>query len=399
MIWPRKTRLAQAPRRQHTVGALLLLPLLFCAAHPLHAQDQRTQRAAALLQAGQFHDAELAWREITRLEPADASAHKALGIALAQQGRLAEASIEYRTSLKLRPQQSDASFNLGVAEFKQGHFAQAIPAFTSAALENPSDNRSGLLLGMSYFGLRQYAKAAGYLQTASLADPTNMELQGVLAQSCLWSRQYDCAMQQYRHMLTVNPDAVQAHMLLAEALDGMGKTEDAIAELDAAGRLAPTEPVLHFELGYLYYKKADYEKAVPEFKAEMTNNAGFAQTYAYLGDILFRTNDPDAAEPLLRKALALDDQLRLAYFDLGCISADRKNNAEAVAAFEHAVKLDPAQADAHYRLARIYMQQGDKQKASAEFARTKELHTRTDDSLIQKISGAGAPGSHEPEVR
>ena len=95
------------------------------------------------------------------------------------------------------------------------------------------------------------------------------------------------------------------------------------------------------------------------------------------------------AEPLLHKALQLQNEIRLAYFDLGCIYADQNKNQEAVAAFERAVKLDPTQPDAHYRLARLYTQLGQKQKAAQEFAKTKELHSKTEDSLIQKVSGDG----------
>ena len=128
---------------------------------------------------------------------------------------LKPAATEYRKSLALKSDQPEVAFNLGVAEFKQGHFSAAIPAFELVAKEKPEDHRSTILLGMSYFGLRQYAKASQYLQTALQDDPSNLELHNVLAQSCLWSHQYDCALTEYKSILAVNPDAVQAHMLLA----------------------------------------------------------------------------------------------------------------------------------------------------------------------------------------
>ena len=99
----------------------------------------------------------------------------------------------------------------------------------------------------------------------------------MLAQSCLWSQKYDCALTEFKSILVANPDAVQAHMLLAEALDGMGKTEDAIKELESAASISPNEPVLHFELGYLYFKKGDYDKALPELQMEVKNNPGYAR--------------------------------------------------------------------------------------------------------------------------
>ena len=79
---------------------------------------------------------------------------------------------------------------------------------------------------------------------------------------------------------------------------------------------------------------------------------------------------------------------RLAHFDLGCIYADQNRNQQAVVALERAVKLDPSQPDAHYRLARVYTALGEKEKAAVEFAKTKELHAKTSDALVEKVSGA-----------
>ena len=205
--------------------------LLICASLPLHGQNNLALQASELMRAGKFHDAELLWRQLEQQNPKEAMIHANLGVALAQQGKLEPATAEYRKSLALAPTQPEVAFNLGIAEFKQGHFSAAIPAFELVEKEKPEDGRSTVLLGMSYFGLRQYAKANPYLLKALQNDSSNVELHNVLAQSCLWSEQYDCALTEFKSILAVNPDAVQAHMLLAEALDGMGKTEDAIKEL------------------------------------------------------------------------------------------------------------------------------------------------------------------------
>ena len=96
----------------------------------------------------------------------------------------------------------------------------------------------------------------------------------------------------------VNLDPTNGSFLdsLGWAYFQMGKTDDAIGELEAAAKLSPNEPVLHFELGYLYYKKADYQRALPEFQSETRNNPGYAQAYVYLGDIAFRSNDKPLVE-------------------------------------------------------------------------------------------------------
>lgn len=51
-----------------------------------------------------------------------------------------------------------------------------------------------------------------------------------------------------------NPDSPAAHVLVGEALDGVGKTAEAIAEFQAAAKAAPQEPHVHFGLGYVYFR-------------------------------------------------------------------------------------------------------------------------------------------------
>ena len=145
--------------------------------------------------------------------------------------------------------------------------------------------------------------------------------------------------------------------------------------------------MLHFELGYLYYTQHGYEKAEQEFELEIKNNPKYALAYTYLGDIALHNNDDASAESFLTKSMQSQDDVRLTYFDLGCVYADQKRNQEALVAFLHAEHLDPSDPDAHYRLARLYMAFGQKQKANEEFTKTKALHAKVEESLIQKVSG------------
>ena len=119
----------------------------------------------------------------------------------------------------------------------------------------------------------------------------------------------------------------------------------------------------------------------------MENNPGYAQAYFYLGDIALKQGDRLGAEPLLNKAVQLQDDLRGAYVDLGIIYAEDRRNTEALGAFKRAVQLDPTEPDAHYRLARLYTVLGQKENAKLEFDKTKELHSKVEDSLIEKVSG------------
>jgi len=168
-------------------------------------------------------------------------------------------------------------------------------------------------------------------------------------------------------------------MLSGEALDGLGRTVEAIPEFEAATKAAPQEPNVHFGLGYLYWKRHQYDEAKAAFEAELEVDPRNAQALAYLGDIELKRNDPDKAIPLLDKAVQLRTDIRVAYLDLGTIFSQQKKYPEALAALRHAEKIDPAQPDAHYRLARLYREMGKSAEADQEFAKFKELQEKTED--------------------
>ena len=120
----------------------------------------------------------------------------------------------------------------------------------------------------------------------------------------------------------------------------------------------------------------------------MTIDPTNAQSLAYLGDIELKMNHPEKALELLTKALANKNDIRIAYADLGAIYMDQKKYDDALRAFERAVKLDPDQPDMHFRLGRVYQAMGNAPAAAREFARAKELHKRSDDALLKKLSDA-----------
>jgi Flp pilus assembly protein TadD len=65
----------------------------------------------------------------------------------------------------------------------------------------------------------------------------------------------------------------------------------------------------------------------------------------------------------------------------------QKKHNEVIFQFSEAKKLDPSQADAYYLLGRIYMAAGRKEEAEKEFATTKTLHSKAEETLIHKVSG------------
>ena len=238
---------------------------------------------------------------------------------------------------------------------------------------------------MCYYGTAQYAQALPYLKAAVARTPDNLQLRTVLAQSCLWAKQYDCTLEEYKEILRLNPESAQADMLAGEALDGENDTDGAIRQFEAAAKVSPSEPNVHFGLGYMFWKQSSYEAAEKEFKLELANDPNHAQALAYLADIEIKQNDNAAAQPLLEKAVHQPNPPRIAFLDLGILYADQGRRDEAVAAFQHAIKMDPSEVDAHWRLARLYALMGRQQEAKIEFAKANEIHRQRDEPLATKM--------------
>jgi tetratricopeptide (TPR) repeat protein len=97
-------------------------------------------------------------------------------------------------------------------------------------------------------------------------------------------------------------------------------------------------------------------------------------------------------ELLLLKAVHIDPNLAAAYLQLGILYAQREDFTRAISAYQNATnagaaelhpqstgpELDETVAEAHYRLARVYLRTGDKTKAQEQL----QLH----DQLMKKIN-------------
>jgi tetratricopeptide (TPR) repeat protein len=244
---------------------------------------------------------------------------------------------------------------------------------------------------LSYYGARQFAEAATILAAVVRSQPLNIELRKVLAQSCLLAKNYSCAQDEFHQIVQQDPNSGSAHILLGEALDGLGRTPEAIAEFQAAAKVAPQEPDVNFGLGYLQWKSGHFDEAKLSFQNELALDPNHAQALAYLGDIAMKEDNFDQALPYLQKAVRQRNDLRIAYVDLGAVLMQQKRYPEAMTALQQAIRLDPSQPDAHFRLGRLYQVLSKPADADREFAKVRELHEKADDVASQMSKPSAAP--------
>lgn len=162
---------------------------------------------------------------------------------------------------------------------------------------------------------KAYAPAITSLEKALYLDPKNERVYTLLSFSHFLHGEKDLAMQHVQKALKLNPNSAEAHTSIALLYKDAKKNETAYAHLQKAALLHPVaksyialgemelmldKPVLareHFEksleqdsnntatltqLGLLYWKSLDYEKAAEVFKASHavdSNNSGLFLNY------------------------------------------------------------------------------------------------------------------------
>jgi len=310
-----------------------------------------------------------------------------------------------------RPAPSDdfeTNYRLGEYYLHAGKLLAGIPYMQKAASLQPSNYVVGYDLALAWYETRNYAKAREQLQ-AMLARKDTAELHSLLADVEEASQDYVAALREYQRAAQMEPSEERIFDLGTELL--VHQTFDPAIQVFARGaQLYPKSVKLNLGLGIADYLRGHYEEAV---KALCTaSDLAPAQSWPYL--FLGRTYsgisqvsasgaeevrkrlsrfaqlqpknaralyyyamsvpDPNRAEPLLRKAIALDPKFADAHLQLGILYADRQANQDAAREFERVIALQPSLTTAHYHLAQVYRRTGEAERAREELAIFERLH-------------------------
>ncbi|MFZ0747430.1 MAG: tetratricopeptide repeat protein [Terracidiphilus sp.] len=383
-------------RQGFALGMTLAFLAVSCPGQTARTGQDLRQTAIVSEQKGDNTAAETAWRALLKVHPADAEAYAHLGLLAAREERYTEAVPLYRKALALNPKLPGVRLDLGLSEFKSGDLKAAIQTFTPLLKSEPAASPEALrlttLIGLAHYGLGEYAAAVPFMKAATEHDPQNLPFRLVLAHSCLWAKQYQCVLDVYHQILMLNAESAEADMLAGEAYDEMKNDAGATQQFRAAVKADPRLPNVHFGLGYLLWRLMQYDEAAQQFKAELANDPEHAQALTYLADSEIRMNHPEAAPPLLEKAIRIDSSIALAHLDLGIVYDDGGRKVEALRELKTAEKLNPNDVNIHWRLARFYLAEGKKDEAKVEFDKTRNLQKAADETIFIKLKKAQDKG-------
>lgn len=381
------------------LGALLLSPLSIVASAQTASNQKQIQALEQQVQKYlQQQKPQLAiplLRDIVLLDPQNLNANANLGVLLYFQNNYAEAIPPMHTALQLKPDLWRIQALAGIAEKRTGD-PLAAQNDLERAFPNLQDlnirKQAGLELVELDSSFGQLAKAASITEQMEELSPQDPQILFVA-----WEISSQMTDQSLLNLLLVAPNSAEMHMAMAGQLGRQGDHANAIAQYKDAIRLNPNLPGVHFELAEQLRASPDpalNAQAEAEYQAAVQQNQYDVQAWCRLGDSVAAKGDFKTAETDYKKALALQPKNSDAQTALAIAFMSTNRMSEAMPLLEAAVKDDPTNIVAHYRLSVLYRRAGritDAQQQMNEFNHYKELKSKLGRAFQQVQNQPGTP--------
>ncbi len=225
------------------------------------AQDAvaRFNRAVELQQQGKLDEAAAEYRAALALKPDYPEAQANLGVALARLGKYDEAIAAYEAALQLAPQLTPIRLNLGIAHYRAGQHAKAAEALKRFLEQRPDSVQARQLYGLSLVELGRDEEAIIQFElTLDAAPPDAAALYSLgLAYLRLGKPGFRATLERLASFPAGRP---ALHLLQGQAFLRDLEFDQALEELQAAAKLNPDLPRLHFSLGLAHLKLGQTRK-------------------------------------------------------------------------------------------------------------------------------------------
>jgi Tfp pilus assembly protein PilF len=325
-----------------------------------------------------------------------------------RQKQPAKAIPELQAAVAIDPNNADAQANLGVLLFFQGNLTDSIPHFRSALAERPDLAKIQGLLGLAevrtldlVLGRKDLETALPLIQDEKFKVDVGLELVSLYTQSgdldeaarilaqlkkaaptnpqvlyAAYRTYSDLAGESMLALALAAPESGQFHRMMAHEETRQGKTNEAIVEFRKAIAIDPRLPGIHFELAELLHTSQDAairKEADREYQAALAENPRDVRLLCRLGEMDSERGDFQGSFEKYSKALKLRPGNADAKLGLAKALIDLNQPDKALPILEQAVKEEPTNAIAHYRLGTLYRKNGRIEDAKRELRIYKDL--------------------------
>ncbi len=340
---------------------LLLLLAAAALAQEGRAQEASIEQAIRMASEGRLPEAEAALRTHAARNPRDADSRYRLGLVLVKRKKLDEAARAIEDAAKLEPGSVFTWLALGDVRLRLADRAAAV----SAA------KRAGALAGASSAAWKALAVLEGRLgdapgewkalESVIRLAPGDRDAYVRLADLHIAQRSAEAARLVAEKGLVRFPSDAELLRLKGVALYGLGRKQEAIDAFLAAMDRAPGDEAVHASVETLLPDAGPRLRDV----AERLRRFSELRPESPLGPFLLALIAEASAdrETLLNLAIGKDAGFWPAYFEMHKTMREAGKRTMAIEALETTLRLNPNHEGAHFALAELYLEAGDREKA------------------------------------
>jgi len=186
-------------------------------------------------------------------------------------------------------------------------------------------------------------------------DPNIMEAQLVMGRLHMKKKETEKAIADFKRALEIDPQFESAIFSLAQAYKELNKWDEAIAGFKRLTQIDPRDSKPFFHLGDIYIKQNDFDQAIIYLKKVIEVQPELnAIAHSQLGFCYLKKNMLPQAEQEIKKALEINPKIHEAHFNLGLVYGRLDRYTEAIEAFKEAIRIKPDFADAQFYLGLAY---------------------------------------------
>jgi Tfp pilus assembly protein PilF len=321
---------------------------------------------------------------LPKIDPGDFAGNLKAGKELLDAGHPIEARAYLEQAAKLKPDDYQASFCLAHAALRSGD-AQRAETLGQSLLEQRDSAEVHELLAQAHEAAGQPVLAAKEYQRAADFDPSEAYLFSWGAELLL-HHAYEPSAEVFGKAHRLYPKSVRILVGLGAAAYARDLHDQAANWLLQAITLDPSDPRPYEFLGKVQEiaksEPQDWVDAFERYAKLQPKNARAHYFYAVALEKQHRGQaDFAARERELNQAISLNAHFGDAYLRFGLLQAEKREYSAAVASLQKAVEFTPLPDEAHLRLAQVYREMGETEKARAESQLYNEVSTKKKEQL------------------
>ncbi len=359
------------------LGAILSLFLHGSCAfsqQPNAALLQRTsQEAQAAMAAKHYDEAVKDYKELIQLDPGIGEVYSNLGLAYFQERKYGPAASAFEQALKLKSGLLNAGYFLAMSLSEIGQDEKALPALEQGFkdAQNPELKRLlGLHLEVALTRLGDDRQAVSVALELTRLYPNDPEVLYQTGRLC-----GNFAFLSMQRLQEVAPESIWRHLAAGNVFESQGDYALAIREYRRVLALDPNRPGIHYRLGRVLLdskQPGSQAEALKEFEQELALDPTNGSAAYEAGEIYRKMGELGKAQGLLEDALKHDPDLEEAQVEMGRVLIAEKEPKLAITHLQKALSLNPEDDVAYFQLAQAYQELGnaaEQRKALAAFQR------------------------------